>query len=269
MGRFDGKNALVTGSTQGIGEAVARRLAAEGAAGIVVCGRNRERGEAVAASLVDQGVNAHFVPVELGDAESCKALIAETDSRLGSIDVLVNCAAYTVRGTIVDTEVDLWDEMMNVNVRAPFLLMQGAIEIMRRERRGGSIVSVGSVAAYGSVPTLLPYAVSKSALATLTKNVAFSVAWDRIRVNVVQPGWMDTPAEDLIQKRFEGAGDDWLEKAEAGMPFGQIIKPGEIAALIAFIASGEAGVMTGSVIDYDQSVMGAGYQPVPSRDMTP
>ncbi len=95
---------------------------------------------------------------------------------------------------------------MNVNVRAPFLLMQGAIEIMRRERRGGSIVSVGSVASYGSVPTLLPYAVSKSALATLTKNVAFSVAWDRIRVNVVQPGWMDTPAEDLDSETIRRRG---------------------------------------------------------------
>jgi NAD(P)-dependent dehydrogenase (short-subunit alcohol dehydrogenase family) len=269
MGRFDGKTALVTGSTQGIGEAVARRLAAEGAVGIVVCGRNQARGKAVAADLAAVGVNAHFVPVELGDAESCKKLIAETDTLLGSLDVLVNCAGYTVRGTIVDTSVELWDDMMNINVRAPFLLMQGAIELMRRHGGGGAIVSVGSVASYGSVPTLMPYAVSKAALATLTKNVAYSVAWDRIRVNCVNAGWMDTPGEDAIQKRFEGGGDDWLEQAEAGMPFGQLIKPDEIAALIAFVASGEAGVMTGSVIDYDQSVMGAGYQPVPSRDMTP
>lgn len=269
MGRFDGKTALVTGSTQGVGEAVARRLAAEDAEGIVVCGRNRERGDAVASALSALGVNAHFIPVELADADSSQALIAETDARLGRIDVLVNCAGLTLRGTIVDTSVELWDDMMNINLRAPFLLMQGAIEIMRREGRGGAIVNVGSVSSYGSVPTLLPYAVSKAGLAVLTKNVAYSVAWDRIRVNCVNAGWMDTPAEDATQRRFHTGGHDWLEEAEAGMPFGQIIKPAEIAALIAFLASDEAGVMTGSVVDYDQSVMGAGYQPIPTRDVTP
>lgn len=269
MGRFDGKTALITGSTQGVGEAVARRLADEGAEGIVVCGRNQERGEKVAADLSARGADAHFVPVELADPVSCKALIAATDEKLGRIDVLVNGAGYTVRGTIVNTTVELWDDMMNINVRAPFLLMQGAIDIMRREGRGGSIVSVGSVSSYGSVPTLMPYATSKAALVTLTKNVAYSVAWDGIRVNCVQPGWMDTPGEDITQRRFEGGGDNWLEEAEVGMPFGRLIKTDEIAALIAFVASDEAGVMTGSIIDYDQSVAGAGDQPVPSRDITP
>jgi NAD(P)-dependent dehydrogenase (short-subunit alcohol dehydrogenase family) len=269
MSRFGGKTALITGSTQGVGEAVARRFAADGAEGIVVCGRNRGRGEAVAADLSGRGVNAHFVPVDLADPDSCRALIAATDEKLRRIDVLVNCAGYTARGTIVDTTVELWDDMMNINVRAPFLLMQGAIEIMRRERRGGSIVSVGSVTSYGGVPTLMPYAISKAALVTLTKNVAYSVAWDGIRVNCVQPGWMDTPGEDVIQKRFEGGADDWLVEAESRMPFGQLIKTNEIAALIAFVASDEAGVMTGSIIDYDQSVAGAGYQPIPPRDLTP
>lgn len=269
MGRFDGKTALITGSTQGVGKAVARRLAAEGAQGIVVCGRSRERGEAVAAGLSAGGVDAHFVPVELADPDSCEALIAQTDAKLGRIDVLVNCAGLTLRGSIVDTSVELWDDMMAINVRAPFLLMQGAIEIMRREGRGGAIVNVGSVAAHGSVPMLLPYAVSKAGLAVLTKNVAYSVAWDRIRVNCVNAGWMDTPGEDVIQRRFHTDGQDWLEGAEATMPFGQIIKVDEIAALIAFVASDEAGVMTGSVVDYDQSVTGAGAQPVPTRDVTP
>jgi NAD(P)-dependent dehydrogenase (short-subunit alcohol dehydrogenase family) len=269
MGRFDGKTALITGSTQGVGEAVARRLAAEGARGIVVCGRNRERGEAVAADLAAQGATARFVQVELADADSCRRLIAETDAALGRIDILVNSAGLTLRGTIVDTTVELWDDMMNINVRAPFLLMQGAIEIMRREGRGGAIVNVGSISSHGSIPRLMPYAVSKAGLAVLTKNVAYSVAWDRIRVNCINAGWMDTPGEAVIQKQVEGSDDNWLERAEAAMPFGKIIKLDEIAALIAFVASGEAGVMTGSVIDYDQSVIGAGYQPIPKRDMTP
>jgi NAD(P)-dependent dehydrogenase (short-subunit alcohol dehydrogenase family) len=269
MGRFDGKVALVTGSTQGIGEAVARRFAAEGAAGIVVSGRNETRGRAVEKTLTEMGTEALFSPVELGDADSCKALIAATDERFGRIDVLVNSAGLALRGTIVDTTVELWDTLMDVNVRAPFLLMQGAIEIMRREGNGGAIVNVASVAAYGSVPFLTPYATSKGALVTLTKNVAYSVAWDRIRVNCLSPGWMDTPGEDVIQRRFHSDGQDWLEDAEAAQPFGQLIKPDEVARAIAFLASDDAGVMTGSIVDYDQSIMGGGSQPIPSREETP
>ena len=269
MARFDGKIALITGSTQGVGEAVARRLSAEGAAGVVVCGRNQARGEAVAGSLAEAGTAALFVPVELGDADSCKALIAATDAQFGRIDVLVNAGALTLRGSIVDTTVDLWDMMMNVNLRAPFLLMQGAIKIMRREGSGGTIVNVGSVASHGGAPILMPYSASKAALATMTKSVAYSVAWDRIRVNCINPGWMDTPGEDAIQRRFHTDGKDWLEDAEAAMPFGQLIKTDEVAAAIAFLASGESGVMTGSVVDYDQSVIGAGNASVPKREETP
>jgi NAD(P)-dependent dehydrogenase (short-subunit alcohol dehydrogenase family) len=269
MGRFENKIALVTGSTQGIGEAVARRFASEGAAGIVVCGRNEDRGHAVEAALTRLGADTVFVPVELGDAASCTALIAATDERFGRVDVLVNAAGLSLRGSIVDTTVELWDTIFAVNVRAPFLLMQGAIEIMRREEIPGAIVNVASVAAYGSVPFLTPYAASKAALVTLTKNVAYSVAWDRIRVNCLSPGWMDTPGEDGIQRRFHSDGADWLEDAEARQPFGRLIKPHEVAAAVAFLASDDAGVMTGSIVDYDQSVMGGGAQPIPTREETP
>ncbi len=269
MNRFDDKVVLVTGSTQGVGEAVARRLVAEGASGIVVCGRNEERGAAVAAALTAMGTEAHFEPVELGDADSCKALTAAVDERFGRIDVLVNAAGLSLRGSIVDTSVELWDTLMNVNVRAPFLLMQGAIAVMRREGNGGAIVNVGSVAAYGSVPFLTAYAVSKGALVTLTKNVAYSVAWDRIRVNCLNPGWMDTPGENAIQRRFHTDGKDWLEEAETRQPFGRLIKSVEIASAIAFLASDDAGVMTGSSIDYDQSIIGGGAQPIPSLEETP
>ena len=269
MRRFDGKVALVTGSTQGVGEAVVRLLATEGAAGNVVCGRNESRGQAVVDDLVDLGCEAVFIPVELGNAESCKDLVAAADSHFGHLDVLVNAAGLTLRGTIVDTSVDLWDEMMNVNLRAPFLLMQGAIAIMRREATAGAIVNVGSVASHGGAPILMPYSTSKAALAAMTKNVAYSVAWDRIRVNCINPGWMDTPGEDVIQRRFHTDGQDWLDEAEAGLPFGQLIKTEEIAKAIAFLASDDAGLMTGSVVDYDQSVTGAGNAPVPRRDETP
>lgn len=269
MGRFEGKIALITGSTQGVGEAVAQRLVTEGAAGVVICGRNQERGETVVRYLRQAGSDAIFVPVELGDVDSCRNLVAVTDDHFGRIDVLVNAAAITLRGSIADTSAELWDTMMNINVRAPFLLMQGAIEIMRREGIAGTIVNVGSVAAHGGPPILLPYSTSKAALAAMTKNVAYSVAWDRIRVNCINPGWMDTPGEDQIQRRFHSDGQDWLEEAEASRPFGKLIKPNEVAVAIAFLASDESGVMTGSVMDYDQSIIGAGDSPVPPQGALP
>lgn len=269
MKRFEGKVALVTGSTQGVGEAVARRFASEGAAGIVICGRNTERGQKLAAELAALGTEALFVPVELADANSCQDLVAAADDRFGRIDVLVNAAGLSTRGSIIDTTIALWDELMAVNVRAPFLLMQGAIKIMRREGIAGSVVNVGSVASYGSVPFLTPYATSKGALMTLTRNVAYAVMWDRIRVNQINPGQMDTPGEDSVQRRFHGGDDDWLNTTEARQPFGRLIKTDEIAAAIAFLASEESGMMTGAVVDFDQSVQGAGFQPTPTRQETP
>lgn len=267
--RFDGKVALVTGSTQGIGEAVADLFVAEGVAGIVVTGRNAERGEAVRDRYSSAGCDAVFVPADLADAAACRRLVEATDAHFGRVDILVNSAALTSRGTIVDTTVELWDRLMAVNVRAPFLLMQGVIAIMRREGIPGAIVNIGSVAAHGGPPFLLPYSVTKGALAPMVRNIAYSVMHDRIRVNLLQPGWMDTPGEDEIQKRFHDADDGWLETAEAHQPFGRLIKPPELAKAIAFLASDDSGLMTGAVVDFDQSVLGAGVQATPTLEETP
>jgi NAD(P)-dependent dehydrogenase (short-subunit alcohol dehydrogenase family) len=163
MGSFDGKIALVTGSTQGVGYAAVRRLAAEGAAGLVVCGRSRDRGEAVADELGAAGVDALFVPVELDSPDSCRALVAAVDERFGRLDALVNAAGTSLRGDILDADVELFDHLIAVNARAPFILMQGAIRIMIREGLEGAIVNVASLASSGSVPRLLPYAASKAA----------------------------------------------------------------------------------------------------------
>lgn len=269
MSRFEGKVALVTGSTQGVGEAVARRLASEGAAGVVVTGRSEERGQRVARGLEELGPETLFAKADLSDPGATRSLIDATDERFGRIDVLVNSAGLSLRGSVTDTTVELWDQLFAVNVRAPFILMQGAIEVMRRERIEGSIVNIGSVTAHGGPSYLTPYSTTKAALTALTKNVAYSVAWDRIRVNIINPGWMDTPGEDVIQRRFHSGGDDWLENAERSRPFGKLIKPDEIASIVAFVASGEAGVMTGSVVHYDQSILGAGDPPVPSPEDGP
>lgn len=269
MSRFAGKVALVTGSTQGLGEAIARRLVSEGAAGIVVTGRDPDRGTAVAAALDELGTRSVFVRAHLERNEDVERLIAETDDAFGRIDVLVNAAALTSRGTILDTDLELWDAMMNVNLRAPFFLTQAAIRIMRRETIEGSIVNIGSVAGYGAQPFLAPYSISKGALVPFTKNVAFAMARDRIRINTLMIGWMDTPGEDAIQKRFHDASDDWLDQAEAAMPFGRLLKVDEVAKAVAFLASDDSGMMTGAIIDFDQSVVGAGDAPTITSDNVP
>jgi NAD(P)-dependent dehydrogenase (short-subunit alcohol dehydrogenase family) len=120
----------------------------------------------------------------------------------------------------------------------------------------GSILNILSMSSHGGQPFLSPYSTSKGALATLTRNVACSVLKQRIRVNGLNIGWMDSPGEHVVQKKFHAAGDDWLEKAEKDQPFGRLVKPAEVAEVAAFLLSGRSGLMTGSIIDFDQSVVG-------------
>lgn len=259
---FCGKAVVITGSTSGMGEAAARLMADRGAEAILVTGRVRERGDQVVGAIRTRGTECEFVIADLAEPDSYRRLIAKADQTFGRIDILVNCAGTTARGSITSTTPRSWDEIMAINLRAPFFLMQEAVRIMKREGKGGTIVNVGSVAAHGGPPHLAAYAASKAALATLTRNVAYAVMPDRIRVNCLQPGWSDTPAEHAIQRK-EGAGDGWLSRAEAGSPFGRLLKVDEIAEAIAFLASDASGLMTGAVIDYDQTVQGAGSPPQP------
>lgn len=256
---FAGKVIVSTGSTQGLGEAVLRLAAERGASGAVVSGRSRERGERVAASLAGNGCRAVFVPVELADPASCRALIAAADREFGRIDGLVNAAANTERGTLEGTSAEHWDKIMAVNLRAPFLLMQETVKIMQREGRGGSIVNIQSMSAHGGAPNLSPYSVSKAGLAGLTKNAAHSQREHRIRVNALNIGWTATPAEHAVQLK-EGAAENWLEPADARMPFGRILRPRDVAGMTAYLLSDESEMMTGALIDFDQHVMGI-YNP--------
>jgi NAD(P)-dependent dehydrogenase (short-subunit alcohol dehydrogenase family) len=260
-GRFDGRVYIVTGSTQGLGEGICRRLADEGAAGIVVTGRNESRGHAVCASLAASGTSALFVRADLEHVDDCRAVVQQARDRFGRIDGLVNSAATTDRGTLENTSVELWDRTMNLNVRAPFLLTQEAVRVMKRgiaagTQRGGSIVNILSMSANGGQPFLCPYSTSKGALATLTKNNAFALRRDRIRVNGLQIGWMDTPAEHLIQQK-DGNPPNWLELANARVPFGRILSVDDVAGLTLWLLSDDGEMMTGALIDFDQNVIGA------------
>ena len=259
--QFAGKVAVITGGTQGLGETIARLFAERGAAGLVICGRTALHGEKVAAALTAAGCRTVYVQADLEKVADCRRVIAAADTAFGWLDVLVNAAAITDRGTILDTTEDLFDRMFAVNTRAPFFLMQDAAKLMRRGKTAGTMVNIQSMSAHGGQTFITAYCASKAALSALTKNVAFSLMPDHIRVNGLNIGWMDSPGEDRIQKLYHNSEDGWLAAAEARQPFGRLIKPAEVARAVAYLASEDSGLMTGSVIDFDQQIFGAGDAP--------
>jgi NAD(P)-dependent dehydrogenase (short-subunit alcohol dehydrogenase family) len=261
---FEGKVCVVTGGTQGVGAAVARFFASQGAAGIVTCGRDQARGAAVRDGLIESGTPAFFVAARLEDEADCRSVIAEAEGRFGRVDVLVNAGASTRRGSIMDATAAEIDEVFAVNVRGPMVLMREAMAIMRREGRGGSVVNVSSVVASGGPDYLCAYAASKAALETVTRNAAYAVVRDRIRVNAIAPGWIDTPGEHATRISHHGEDPGWLARAEAEQPFGRLIKVDELARAIGFLAGPDSGLMTGAVMHFDQSIPGAGDPPVPN-----
>ena len=245
---------IVTGGTQGIGEGIALQLA-EGGSTVVITGRNEARGAQVQAALEAKGSQALFVKGELSKEADCRAIVQAADDKFGRVDGLVNAAGVTDRGTIEDTTVELWDRIFNVNVRAPFILMQECVRRMKRDGRPGSIVNIISMSGHGGQPFLTPYSASKGALLTLTRNVANALRADRIRVNGITLGWTDTPGEHAIQKAT-GAQEGWLPSAEKAQPFGRLIKPHDVAKLSVYLLSEDSEMMTGSIIDFDQNVRG-------------
>ncbi|MGV8096092.1 MAG: SDR family oxidoreductase [Mangrovibacterium sp.] len=258
---YKDKIALITGSSVkgSLGATIALRCATEGAKGIVLTGlliKPEDPAELIN-EIKKYGADVLFIEADLKKPEEITALVQRAVAYFGRIDGLVNAAGITTRGTIEDSSVELWDEHIAVNARAPFLTMQALIRFWQKEKIAGSVVNIVTMSAHGGQPFITPYCASKGALLTLTKNVAHSQRFNKIRVNAILPGWMDTTGESAIQKRFHHAPDNWLEVAEARQPMGKLIKPAELAGLAVYLLSDSSGVITGSAIDYDQNVMGA------------
>jgi NAD(P)-dependent dehydrogenase (short-subunit alcohol dehydrogenase family) len=246
---------LISGGTQGLGAAIARAAAREGAI-VAIAGRRREPGEALVAELTGTGTKALFAQADVGDVAQAQACAAATIAEFGRVDSLVNAAGLTTRGTLLDTTPDLFDAHIAVNLKAPFFLMQAVVADLVVRKAPGTIVNIISSSEHGGQPYLAPYVAAKAGLAGLTRNAAHAHRWDKIRINGLNIGWTDTEGEDATQRRFHGAGDDWREKAGASLPMGKLGQVEEIAEFVVFLLSDRSGVVTGSVIDWDQNVVG-------------
>lgn len=255
-GKLAGKVAIVTGATSGIGRGIAQLFACEGAK-VLLSGRDEARGQSAIDEIAQLGVerqNLAFFGADLCDAKSCQSIVAHAIATFGALDVVVNNAADTSRGDLENTSLELWDRLMAINLRAPFIVMQAALPHLKN--RGGSILNIGSVNAYVGETKLLAYSATKGGLMTLTKNAAADLRRYRVRVNVLNAGWTLTEGEDRVMRQDTGRAD-WLEEAEQTRPFGRLLLPADIARAALFFACDDSALITGSALDLEQNPVGA------------
>lgn len=268
MNRIDGKVAVVTGGTQGLGAAIARLFAQAGAAGIAIVGRDADKGSALTEAIFrETGVPVLMIAADLGDTAQVLGVVGKAEARFGRIDILVNAAGLTDRGNLLQTSPELFDRVFAVNVRAPFFLMQEAVKAMARCGAGARSSTSGR--RRPGQPFLAAYSASKGALSTLTRNSGFALMRNRVRVNQLEIGWMASDNERTVQ--LQETGDpDWEKKAAAALPFGRLLDPVEVAKAGLWIVSPDSGLMTGAVIPFDQSVWGGydGQAPLPGSLLT-
>jgi len=244
-----GKVIVVTGAARGIGAAIAAEAAASGAEALVLTDR-----DAIAAV---QPCPVEPVPADLSDPGAPAKIVAAALARFGRIDGLVNAAGLTTRGGFQDADIAIWDRLMAVNARAPFFLMAGAIADMRARGAAGSIVNIQSMNAHAGAPELAVYAATKGALQTLTRNAANAHLADRIRVNGINLGWVDTETERHLHDVTLGKGDGWLARQGADLPLGRFVSAGDAARTAVWLLSGASEPMTGVSLDLEQTVVGA------------
>jgi meso-butanediol dehydrogenase / (S,S)-butanediol dehydrogenase / diacetyl reductase len=246
---LEGKVALITGSTTGIGEACARALSEAGAA-VMVSGRNKARGLAVVDNLRANGGVAEFWEGDLRETDSCETLAAETINRLGGLDILVNNAGILYTANALQTTNEQFLDTFAVNVNALFFLSRAAVAHMKAHG-GGVIVNIASEWGLNGEPNHVAYCASKGAVVQITRCMALDHASDNIRVNSVCPGEIHTQMVDDILAAQGGDPEESLRALAAGIPMRRLASPDEVGRCVRFLASKEASYVTGANLTVD------------------
>ena len=236
MFRLDGKSALVTGASGGIGAAIARTLHAQGAS-VALSGTRRDALEALAAEL---GERAHVCPADLRDPAAADALVAAAEAAAGPLAILVNNAGLTRDMLALRMKDEDWQTVIDVDLTAPFRLARAALKGMLR-RRAGRIIGIGSVVGATGNGGQANYAAAKAGLVGMTKSLAQEVGSRGITVNMIAPGFIETPMTDVLNEAQR-------TKLTEAIPLGRLGKPGDVAAAVLYLASDEAAWVTGATL---------------------
>ncbi|MGK7371126.1 MAG: SDR family NAD(P)-dependent oxidoreductase [Candidatus Halalkalibacterium sp. M3_1C_030] len=255
MGKLDGKVALITGATSGIGRAIAELFAVEGAA-VALNGRNKVEGEKIVKNISKNGGTAVFLQADISSAKTNRELISSVLSEFGRLDILVPNAGVLGLGSVTTVTEETWHQTMDINLNAVFYLMRAAIPHLKSNENKASIVVTGSIAAHKGFPNHAAYCASKGALEALVKQVAVDYAPD-IRINMVNPGPIDTALYKNSAAAFPNP-ETVLNEVPGSLPMNRIGHPIEIAKAVLFLASDDSPWTTGSVLTVDGGSSAAG-----------
>jgi len=246
--RVQDKVAVVTGAAQGIGRGCAAMLAREGAR-VVVADVQATRGAEAVAAIRAAGGEARFQPVDVTEEAQCAALMDAAVAAYGRIDVLVNNVGWFPRASLAETTTELWEQVLNVNLRGAFYCCKYAVPHLRAAG-GGSIVNIGSIHGLQALANLVAYGAAKGGLLNLTRTLAGALAPDRIRANYIIPGWVLTEGEIALQQSH-GVSEEALRRAGATLPLGRHQTPEDTAYAVVYLASDESSQVTGTVLHLD------------------
>lgn len=242
MGKLQGKVAVVTGASKGIGAAIARELAAEGAAVVVNYASSREGADKVVGEITGKGGKAVAVAGDVSKAADVKSLFEATNKAFGKLDILVNNAGVYAFAPLEDVTEDSFHRHFNINVLGPLLTTQEALKHFSAD--GGSVINVSSVAAYNPVPTASVYSGTKGALDTITQVLALELGPRKVRINTLSPGLVETEGTHVLGT----IGGDFEKQIIARTPLSRVGQPTDIAKVAVFLASDDSTWVTGERI---------------------
>jgi 2-keto-3-deoxy-L-fuconate dehydrogenase len=252
MFRLDGKNALITGAGSGIGEAIARLFAQQGAR-VIIADIQSDAAKRVTNSIIELGGVGNSLPLDVGDEMQVRKGFADVAERYGRLDILVNNAGVSHVGNILETSFEDWERVMSVNAGGVFLCArEGVRQMLAQSPVGGVIINMSSVAATIGIDRRLPYSASKGAVLALTRSIAIDFVTQGIRCNAICPGTVHTPfVEGYLARNYAGHEDEVRQQLHARQPLGRMGRPDEFGYAALYLASDEAAFVTGSTLVID------------------